>query len=329
MDDRLQRRLRDADPLAAAEGQLPDPARLDAIKEHLMQTDAQDTRPRASRPRGLGPRAIGISALAASGLAAVLVVATLVQPAGSALAWDPSPTAATPAQEAAARNACVVPDLPAGDQGAPGLVTHLGGPDAPPSTGAAPQVQLRSELPPLVYLELHGTGAVAVFADEDTTAYCLLVKRGDGFELASLLLPAANGVVGTGGPSQTSVGGGSGASTGPTMSRVMAAGEGDFQVAAMTTDYGDTQVGIIAGTTPANAATIAVAGGSADGAAASVSDGRFALWAPTALDASTTVIALDAAGNEIGRVQLAPHPDGAAPVVVDSKGLPGAATSAP
>jgi hypothetical protein len=99
-DDRLQRRLRDADPLAAGEGLSPDPVRLDAIKEHIMQTEARPVR------AALRPRAIGLVGLAAAGLAVVLVAGSLLRPASSALAWDPSPTAVSDAQRAAATKAC-------------------------------------------------------------------------------------------------------------------------------------------------------------------------------------------------------------------------------
>ena len=60
-DDRLVRRLRDADPLAAGEGHSPDPVRLDAIKEHIMQTEARPVRA-ALRPRAIGR--VGLAAAA-------------------------------------------------------------------------------------------------------------------------------------------------------------------------------------------------------------------------------------------------------------------------
>jgi hypothetical protein len=67
-------------------------------------------------------------------------------------------------------------------------------------------------------------------------------------------------------------------------------------------------VGIIAGDAPEGAATVKVVGGSADGATATVHDGRFALWAPEALKAAITIVALDASGAEIDRVELGAPP---------------------
>ena len=64
MDDRLQRRLRDADPLTAADGQAPSPVRLDAIKEQIMQTDERPVR------AAIRPAALGLVGLAAASLAA-------------------------------------------------------------------------------------------------------------------------------------------------------------------------------------------------------------------------------------------------------------------
>lgn len=300
----------------------------------------------SSRRKALRPRAIGVTAMVAVGLAAVLVVGSLARPATSALAWDPSPTAATPAQEAAAKAACAIPEMvplageagtveggqvtvggpsvtqPDGAQG--GAVGVTGGAQVPggvitESTGGVAPPPFPTELPPLVYLELHGTGAVAILADDDSTAYCLLVKRGDGFDLAGLHMPLGEGAAaGVGVIGAIGVAGGvDGASTGPTMSGMTLAGEGDFQVMAMATDYGDTKVGIMAGSTPAGATKVIVKGGAADGATANVTDGRFALWAPKALDTETTIVALDASGAEIGSVKISSAPPEGAPVMIE------------
>ena len=351
MDDRLQRRLRDADPLTATEGQLPDPARLDAIKEQLMLSATENPGGSpggsSSRRKALRPRAIGVTAMVAAGLAAVLVVGSLARPTTSVLAWDPNPTAPTAAQEAAATEACQIPEPPAvagrestdgepvpvtgtvsgttqvvegGGAVAGGGTTVITEGEVPEgaievtegtittSEGELPAIELPTELPPLAYLELHGTGAVAIFADDDTTAYCLLVKKGDGFELAGLTIPMGDGSGAAMGMGVV----GEGAGTGTTISGMAMAGQGGFDVSAMATDYGDTSVGIIAGDAPEGAATVKVEGGPADGATATVDDGRFALWAPEALDASITLIALDASGGEVERVNLGapPAPEG-------------------
>jgi hypothetical protein len=85
-------------------------------------------------------------------------------------------------------------------------------------------------------------------------------------------------------------------------------GDGDFAVSAMAIDYGTRKVGIIAGSAPDGAATVRVKGGAADGATATVEDGRFALWAPGALEQAATVIAVDANGVEVGKVDLVAAP---------------------
>jgi hypothetical protein len=284
--------------------------------------------------------------MAAAGLAAVLVVGSLARPASSALAWDPSPTAATPAQKAAATEACQIPEPPAvagrestdgkpmpvtgtvsgttqvvegGGAVAGGGTTVITEGEVPKgaievtegtittSEGELPAIELPTELPPLAYLELHGTGAVAIFASDDVTAYCLLVAKGDGFELAGLQVPMTGG--GTIGMAVGSTGEG----TGVAMTGMAMAGQDGFNVSAMATSYGDASVGIIAGDAPGGAATVEVVGGPADGATATVDNGRFALWAPEALKASITLVALDASGAEIERVVLGAPPKDVVP----------------
>lgn len=345
MDDRLQRRLRDADPLTAGDGRVPDPARLDAIKEQLMLSETQGSgaapAPEGRRAGGpsFRPRAIRITALAAAGLAAVLVVGTLARPTSSALAWDPTPVSASDAQKAAATDACALPDVPAGGAqvttgsgqvttgsgpvtvSGPAVGVTSGGPagtdqgvvisggDIPAGSSAVPALELPAmpdHLPPLVYLELHGTGAVAVFADAKSTAYCLLVKDGDGFKMAGMQVALGDGAtVGAGSITGMT---GAGASSGGAMSGAIMAGDGDFTVSAMVLDYGTDKLGIIAGTAPAGATTVKVKGGPADGATATVAAGRFALWAPKALDGAATVVALDASGADLGHVDIAAPP---------------------
>jgi hypothetical protein len=322
MDDRLQRRLRDADPLAAEAGLMPDPARLDAIKERLMQTDAP-VRGMETRSR-LRPRALGVTALAATGLVAVLVVATLARPTSSALAWDPSPTAVSADQRAAAAEACEAGLQPpardlvvgggavtsgGGAVTADGGIVTVGGEGGPiPSMPTMP-----TALPPLVTLELHGTGGVAVFADEALTAYCLLVKDGDRLVSGGLMFPDLGGAtVGVGTIGAGTVGAGSAA--GSSSGTVVVGGTDGWLLTRMTTTYGGQSIGVLAGSAPDGATRITVAGGAADGAVASVDQGRFALWAPDGdAGAAVTVTAYDAAGTIVGTQTLAPPPD--APIV--------------
>ena len=122
MDDRLQRRLMDADPLTAPGGYDAGPARLDAIREQIMQSHQPTLR------AAIRPRAIGGVALVAASLALVLAVVSLARPAASTLAWERVPTQVTTTQKAAAEEACNArlpgingPGVPAG---APTSVGH-------------------------------------------------------------------------------------------------------------------------------------------------------------------------------------------------------------
>jgi hypothetical protein len=305
MDDRLQQRLRDADPLAAGDGTAPDPARLDAIKEQIMQTEAGPVR------AAFRPRAIGLVGLAAAGLAVVLVAGSLLRPSASALAWDPSPTAVSDAQRAAATKACTdglpaaimeqgTPVGPSNVSGGTGAQTNAGSPITVTS-GSVPLSSvppIPETLPPLIGLELHGTGAVAIFADTSITAYCLLVKDGDGLTMAALLFPdlgsgvsAGVGSIGSGAGEQRAAG--------------VASAGGDFTITALTTMYRSYSVGIIAGLAPAGTVKVKVVGGPADGATATVVDRRFAMWAPDDfLNVSAKVEALDATGKVLGTQDL-------------------------
>jgi hypothetical protein len=101
---------------------------------------------------------------------------------------------------------------------------------------------------------------------------------------------------------------GEAAGTGVAMSGMAMAGQDGFDVSAMATDYGDASVGIIAGSAPEGAVTVKVEGGPAGGATATVDNGRFALWAPEVMDAAITLIALDASGAEVERVELGAPP---------------------
>jgi hypothetical protein len=326
MDDRLQRRLRDADPLTAADGLTPDPARLDAIKEQIMQTEAGPAR------SSFRPRAIGVTALMAGSLALVLVVGTLIRPTATTLAWEPGATPVTDADKAAAEKACTSNAQPLGVSGvmvttasaAVGSGQGIGLVAGSPETGTVvsgsgtmsgsgtisgpvsaegglsvagsippgmPELPpMPSALPPLVSLELHGNGGVAILADDTTTAYCLLKRQGGGFISGGLMV-----------------------SVGP------AAPADAFFVSGMATTFADQTLGIITGAAPARATTVRVVGGSADGAVATVDHGRFALWIPGALlGEDVTLVAQDANGAEVARqmlskVQAPPLPPPATP----------------
>ncbi|MCU0478943.1 MAG: hypothetical protein MUE92_09425 [Chloroflexi bacterium] len=279
MDDRLQRRLRDADPLATADGPMPAGARLDAIKEQIMLTEQAPVR------SALRPRPIGVIAVAAVALAAVLAVGALVRPGTTALAWAPDPTAVGDADRAAAYATCTE-DIPFIGSGgvAPG--------DARPEVEGAPATP--AEFPPLVALELHGNGGVAILADEDQVGYCLIKREADGdFVYGGLTLGAA------------------------------AAGlPGALNVSAMTTEFEDVALSVVSGTAPAGTSTVRIAGGAGDGGTATVTDGRFAIWIPGPImgGAASELVALDASGTEVARQTLSRG--GEDPVVIEATPAP-------
>src|SRR5690349_7399676 len=123
MNDRLQRRLRDADPLTATDGSIPDPSRLDAIREHIMETNDVGLRS-AIRPRALA--GVGLAAVA---LAGVLVGASLLRPSATTLAWSAAPTPVSADQKAAAAAACEsgLPSIAGPGEPAGGTVVNGGG----------------------------------------------------------------------------------------------------------------------------------------------------------------------------------------------------------
>ena len=266
MDDRLQRRLRDADPLTAADGQSPSPVRLDAIKEQIMQTDERPVR------AAIRPRALGLVGIAAVSLALVLVVGSLARPTATTLAWAPEPTAVTTEQKAAAEKACTE-NVVIGSgtiQGAGGIIE--GGEGEMPALPPAPVA-----LPPLVSLELHGNGGVAILSDGTVTGYCLLKWDGTTFTAGGLAFGMG----------------------------VPAGFEDGFLVSGMSTEFEGQSLGIVAGGAPEGAVRVEVRGGPADGGTATVQDGQFALWVPSLPGADDVeLVAFDAAGTELGRQTL-------------------------
>jgi hypothetical protein len=272
------------------------------------------------------PRALAGVGLAAVGLAAVLIGANLVQPAATTLAWSAAPTPVSATQQAAAKTACESGLATLGEPKGPGAGTIVNGQGpatavgggAPPSGAIEvpadiPAPTLPTELPPLVSLELHGTGGIAVFTDDTTTAYCLLIAHGDGFRMGGLLIPTLNG------STMGIAGVGAGTGPGQALGSVSVSALSDLRVTAMAMSVDGTSLGIIAGSAPKGVATIRVMGGPADGATATVTNGVFALWAPSTLgSASVDVIALDASGAEVARQTLFGAPPPGAEVVTSS-----------
>ena len=271
MDDRLQRRLRDADPLTTADGQTPSPVRLDAIKEQIMQNDERPVR------AAFRPRTLGLVGVTAASLALVLAVGTLVRPTGTALAWAPEPTAVSDEQKAAAEKACTE-NVVVGSgtiQGGGGIVEGLDGEVRDREAPAIPAPV--TTVPPLVALELHGNGGVAILSDGTTTGYCLLRWDGTTFTAGGLAF-------GMGAP---------------------AGFEDGFLVSGMATEFEGQALGIVAGAAPERATVVKVVGGPADGGTATVLDGQFALWVPGMPGQDDVeLVAYDAAGNELARQTL-------------------------
>lgn len=204
----------------------------------------------------------------AAGVAAAVAAVTVIAWPGSsspALAWSPAPTAATMADEAAASAACG---------------TDLGG-------GSARDGKvLPVELPPLVALDLRGTGGLATFSDGDLTLTCLLVRDDDGFERGPIV----------------------GEESGITPNA------GTAVVSATSTEWEDGRtIAMLTGVAPADAATVEVSIPGQSTATAVVTNGRFAIWwFGTVENLSGSVSSFDANGVELGRTDLGmPKGDGA------------------
>jgi hypothetical protein len=292
MDDRLQRRLGNADPLVAEPGVVPDTARLDSIKERIVLN--QPAAPEPAKPQRRPSRrlaGIGVAALAVC----ALVVATAVLRADPTMAWSATPVAVTAAQRTSAEQACRVSLTPP----AGAIVEQHGSGPAPESPGS---------VPPLVSVELHGDGAVAVLADAHATAYCLLKRDGDGFTRIALVQSADAGeagfAIGGSDPGQQSM------TIGGDVTGSLD-GAGQLRAVGLSASDGKRALGIIGGSATGDAARIQVSGGAADGATATISDGRFALWVPAAMgDHAITLTAEDANGHDLGSVILFGAPQG-------------------
>jgi len=204
----------------------------------------------------------------AAGVAAAVAAVTVFAWPGSsssALAWSPTPTAATTADEAAASAAC----------GA-----DLGG-DATRNGRVLPV-----ELPPLVALDLRGTGGLATFSDDNLTLTCLLVRDGDGFERGPIVGEESSAIPNSG----TAV------------------------VAAASTEWKDgTTIAMLTGVAPVGAATVEISIPGQSTATALVTNGHFSIWWFGSVEnLSGSVSSFDAKGVELGRTDLGmPKDDGA------------------
>ncbi|MFM2106099.1 MAG: hypothetical protein RL338_1131, partial [Chloroflexota bacterium] len=177
-----------------------------------------------------------------------------------ALAWSPEPTPATDGQKMAAASACA--------DGAAQAAGSVRGDASGSVTPSAP--------PPLVGLELHGTGAIAILADATAVGYCLLRSDGDDFVYGGLVygLPES-------------------------------ASAGSLVLGGMSTEFEGSEVGLLFGAAPAGVTSVRLDGGPGDGGVATVADGRFAIWIPGSLaDPAMEVVGLDATGIEVVRQAL-------------------------
>lgn len=241
-------------------------ARVARAGLHLLERTAEYrersvTNP-ARAPRARSPlTAVAMGAVAA-GTVAVAMLAVSAGRSAPDLAWSPDPSAPTANDELAARSACTVePDE--------GRLPERGerNPDAP--VDPRPPI---TELPPLVSLDLRGTGGMATFADTEWVVTCMLLRDGDGFERGPVVAEQAGLVDGLG-----------------------------LTVGASTTWADGTSTAMLAGSAPAGTVTVEVAVPGLPIATAQVTDGRFGIWwiGSLADDGAPTVRALDGSGAEL------------------------------
>lgn len=259
--DELQRRLRAADPLSADGAAVPEPARLDARIERILTSDGRPSGVVTAIRRGR-PRAIpaGLGALGVVAIAAAVMTGQLARPA-PILAFDGVPSPVSETQRAAAVAAC--------GEGLEGAWSD-------PSVRGRLDPPVPVALPPLAALELHGTGGVAVFADDASVAVCMLLADGDGWVRGPVVLdlPRAAGESLSGVPS------------------------------VFGTEFAGTSITVIGGTAPEGAATMRLEGGPADGATATVTQDGYGIWVPGDYHPAPELVALDASGREISRISL-------------------------
>ena len=95
--------------------------------------------------------------------------------------------------------------------------------------------------PPLVGLELHGTGAIGILADAESTGYCLLGVEGGGFVYGGLAYGSSE-----------------------------PAPAGSLILGGMSTDFQGMEIGVVWGSAPEGVTTVRIDGGPGDGGIATV-----------------------------------------------------------
>jgi hypothetical protein len=285
-----------------------DDAMLDEIRSGFDGVTYQRT-VQSIRPRSRTPFIAG--AVAVSAIIATVIVVGGDGARSPALAWSPTPAVATATDEAAARAACQAGGNPAvgssaiqvsgmamvgagtsgtivvgGKPGGPPeggtiVVSQAGGDAVVPGTvvsGDGPMPNLPAPpaaLPPLVSLDLRGSGGLAVFADKDWTMTCMLVKSGSGFEAGPIMAAPTDHTKADGTFAVTS---GSGATWGDGKS-----------------------VAMVSGNAPKGAVTVRLDLPGQPSATANVVDGRFSIWWFGTFDpAKGSLTALDDNGATVG-----------------------------
>lgn len=210
---------------------------------------------------------LGLSAAAAAVAAAIVLPG--IGGSSAAMAWTPTPRAATAADGDAARQACVVPESTASQSVDAG--SRSGDTEAP----AAPAPV---ELGSLAALDLRGNGGLAVFTSDEGTVMCMLRLVDGEAEYAGMVI--------TGAPAQ------------PLDTLVVEGG--------MTTGVDtSTAVSMLFGQAgPAARVEINVPG--LEPVTATLTDGQFAAWWPeqdpngrSSLDGSITIRSYAADGTEL------------------------------
>lgn len=262
---------------------------IDELREGFAPACYERTT-RSFRAPSRTPYVAGVAVIAA--VAATVVVVGGDGARSPALAWSPNPTATTAADEAAARAACTMPST------SDGVVSVEGVAQARPADGAVPLPERSvsggavpgvppgdmppTELPPLVSLDLRGTGGLAVFADDQWTFTCMLLVDGDGFETGPIMASPTDELP----PSDT-----------------LAIISG-----SQTTWADGRSLAMVSGTAPAGAATVELTLPGQPVAQAAVVDGRFSIWWFGPFDPSTgSIRALDANGTELSVVSPMMH----------------------
>ena len=246
---------------------------IDELREGFAPVGYERTT-RSFRSPSRTPFIAGVAVIAA--VAASVVVVGGDGARSPALAWSPNPTAATAADEEAARAACTSPDLASPGNGVVEVSGFISA--SPGDTGAsALPSEMPTELPPLVSLDLRGTGGLAVFADDEWTFTCMLLMAGDRFETGPIMVSPTNDLP-------------------PSDSLAVVAGS------QMTWADGRS-LAMVSGTAPSGAAKVELSLPGQPVAQADVVDGRFSIWWFGSFDPSTgSIRALDADGAEVSTV---------------------------